>query len=141
MSSYGKHLAFAALAGAIWTVSAVAVSNEPIRVESGAVSDGEIAALNERANDYSLKIVWAAKRSGAYLADVDVKIVALPQRDVILEHRTQGPLMLVDLPPGRYEVTGSYPDVLPGTPRTQSKTFVVPDKGLVQGVMYFDTGD
>jgi hypothetical protein len=112
-----------------------------IRFESGGASYEEVEALNQRAGDYSLKLVLAAKGSGAYLADVDVTITALPRRETVLQHRTEGPLLLVALPPGRYEVNARFEDVLPGAPDTVMRTLVVPHKGLVQAVLYFDTGD
>jgi len=111
-------------------------------VISGGASIDDFADLNRQAGDYQLKLILAAKRSGAYLADVDVVVRSLPSREVVLEHRSQGPLVLAQLAPGRYEVTASYGDVLPGAATRNVRTFTVPaSRNLAQMVMYFDTGD
>ena len=110
-------------------------------MRSGGVSSDEYAALSSQAADYSLKLILAAKHTGAYLADVDVVVRSLPSREVVLEHRTEGPLLLATLPPGRYEITATYGQVTPGTPTTQTRIVNINGAGLAQMVMYFDTGD
>jgi hypothetical protein len=139
MNVYAKQAMVSVVAGLLWLTGAMA--DNAVKVESGGVTASEFTDLTQRANEYSLKLVWAAKGSGAYLADVDVKIHALPSRDLVLQHRTQGPLMLVGLPPGRYVVTGHYDDVRPGTPADLERTVVVPRQGTQQMVLYFDTAD
>jgi hypothetical protein len=109
-------------------------------VQSGGASVEDFAALNREAAQHSLKLVLASKGSGAYLADVDVSVHELPSRRVVLEHRTEGPLMLAKLPPGRYEVVAQYRDVLPGAATRVVRTVSI-GRGLTQMVIYFDTGD
>jgi hypothetical protein len=113
----------------------------PVPVRSGGASLDEFAELNRQAGEYSLKLILAAKRTGAYLADVDVVVRSLPSREVVLEHRSEGPLVLAALPPGRYEVSASYGQVLPGAPTTNTRIVTISPTGLAQMVMYFDTGD
>lgn len=123
--------------------AALAVAAAPSRdvsVQSGGASVEEFQALNREASQHSLKLVLASKGSGAYLADVDVKVYSVPSRALVLEHRTEGPLMLATLPPGRYEVVAEYADVLPGAATRVSRTVQV-GKGLSQMVIYFNTGD
>lgn len=133
--------AAAMVAGVTFAGSAFAVDPPAVPVRSGGVSVDEFAELNRHASDYSLKLVLAAKRSGAYLADVDVVVRSLPSRQVVLEHRSEGPLVLAALPAGRYEVTASYGRVLPGAPTVNTRVVTIPRSGLAQMVMYFDTGD
>lgn len=138
--------AVAAAAGitfATATATATAAINAPgVVVRSGGTDVDEFAELNRQASDYQLKLILAAKHSGAYLADVDVVVRALPSREVVLEHRSEGPLVLAQLPPGRYEVTATYGQVLPGASNRLTRTVTVPASGsLAQMVMYFDTGD
>jgi hypothetical protein len=109
-------------------------------VKSGGVTVEEFKELRREAPSHSLQVVLASKGSGAYLADVDVTLRALPSREVVLEHRAQGPLVLATLPPGRYELSASFADVRPGAPRTLTRTVVVGTR-LSQVVLYFDTGD
>jgi hypothetical protein len=45
------------------------------------------------------------------------------------------------LPPGRYEISASFDDVLPGAATTVKRTVVVPRQGQAQAVLYFDNGD
>lgn len=108
---------------------------------SGGVTVDDLARLQKDAKAYSLELVFAAKDSGAYLADVEVTIRALPGQDVVLEHRTDGPLLLVDAPPGRYEVTAAFADVKPGASRTIKRVIQVPRQGHARSIVYFDTGD
>lgn len=141
MNPFTKQCMLGVLAGLIVSANALADKAAAVAYESGGATLEEFAALNQRAHDYSFKLVLAAKGSGAYLADVDVRIVSLPQREVVLETRTEGPLLLAALPPGRYEVTGTFDGVLAGAPTNVKRTLIVPSKGTVQSVMYFDTGD
>lgn len=124
-----------------WSAGTLAQVSSQFAVESGGASQEDFEALSAKASDYSLKLLLAAKGSGAYLAYVDVTVRALPSNDVVLEHRTEGPLMLADLPPGRYRVEAQYTDVLPGAPNVLRRDVVIPREGLRQLVLYFDTGD
>jgi hypothetical protein len=141
MNVYAKQAAVSVVAGLVWLTGAVADPETTVQVKSGGVTVSDFSELNERADDYSLKLVWAAKDSGAYLADVDVSIRAMPSGDVVVQHRTEGPVMLVDLPPGRYVVAGQYGDVRPGAPSSVERAVVVPRQGTRQVVMYFNTAD
>jgi hypothetical protein len=141
MSNLSKQLAFGIFAALLFSAVALADKDGPVRFESGGVSFDEIDAMNQRATDYTFKLTLAAKGSGAYLADVDVSIVTLPQRTLVLKQRTEGPLLLAALPPGRYEVSATFSDVLPGAAATVRREVAVPRRGLAQTVLYFDTGD
>lgn len=126
----------AAAAATGFTVATVAIApgaahavNTPgVTVHGGGVSVDEFAELNRRASDYQLKLVLAAKHSGAYLADVDVVVRSLPSRTVVLEHRSEGPLVLAELPTGRYEVTASCGQVRPGASTTHTRVAACPHR-------------
>ena len=111
-----------------------------IDVRSGGVGVDEFRALEATAADYSLKLLLASKGSGAYLADVDVSLRSLPDHRLLFSHRTDGPLMLADLPPGRYEVTATAPEARPDATNTQTRIVTIPPRGQVSLVMRFDTG-
>ncbi len=128
-------LAGALLAGSLFAAQAA------VPFVSGGVTVDEFKQLSREAKDYSVKLVFAARGSGAYLADVDVTLASLPAREVVLEHRTDGPLLLAALPPGRYELTASFKDVKPGAPTTYKRVLSVPRNGHADAVIYFDTGD
>lgn len=74
---------------------------------SGGIGDSEIAAMQAQRANYALWVRTAAKGSGAYLADVHVRITDA-KKATVLDHVMDGPWLLVDLPPGRYEVQASY---------------------------------
>lgn len=70
---------------------------------SGGVADGEQSALHAQRERFTLWVVTAARKSGAYLADVQVKVTDSQQR-VVFDAPLEGPWLLIDLPLGRYEV-------------------------------------
>jgi hypothetical protein len=72
---------------------------------------------------------------------VDVTVVGLPERMPVLEVVTRGPLLMADLPPGRYEVISRYGDVVAGRATEVRKTVTIPTGGQARSVIYFDTGD
>ena len=110
-----------------------------VAVRSGGASDEQFQVLTQAAAGYSLRLLFAAKGSGAYLADVDVTLRSMPGGATVVEHRSQGPLMLAALPPGRYEMTARYTDVVPGSPASVTRTIVVPATGQASVVVQFDT--
>ena len=73
------------------------------RYLSGGVSDAEQASLHAQREGFNLWVVTAAKKSGAYLADVRVKVTDSRQR-VVFDAALDGPWLLIDLPLGRYVV-------------------------------------
>jgi hypothetical protein len=114
---------------------------QTVAVESGGASVEAFDELDARSAAYSLRLLLAAKGSGAYLADVNVTIRSVPGNEVVLEHLAEGPLMLAALPPGRYELEARYTDVLPGAASVLRRSFTIAENGRRELVMYFDTGD
>ena len=80
------------------------VTQGDITYVSGGFGMDERQALNDAARDYNLKLVFAEKGSGAYVADVKLAIADAKGR-TILEAVSEGPWFLVKLMPGRYKVT------------------------------------
>lgn len=142
MNQHLRHWALVAATGiAIAGAASAVFAEDPVAVRSGGVGDDEIAELNRAAPDYSTKLLAVASGSGAYLAGVDVVVRRLPGRDLVLEHTTDGPILLAQLPPGRYEVTASVDEVREGARRTITRVIHVPASGRVEQVLPFDTGD
>ena len=71
---------------------------------SGGFGLDERQELDAVAKDYDLKLVFAGKGSGEYLADVKVSI-ANTKGEKILEAVSEGPWFLAKLPAGRYKVS------------------------------------
>ena len=74
-----------------------------IRYLSGGVGQDEAAAMKAEAKNYPLSIVFSAGRDNEYLADVKVTIKDKAGKQV-LATTTAGPILLVDLPAGRYTI-------------------------------------
>jgi hypothetical protein len=76
------------------------------RYLNGGIGDEEVAALNLREKEFNLKMVFA-DADGAYLADVEVTV-----RDakgaVRFSKQNLGPIMLMQLPEGPYEVSATW---------------------------------
>lgn len=82
------------------------VTEDGITYVSGGNGIEERQALDEVAGDYNLKLVFAEKGSGAYLADVKLSIVNMKDRKT-LEAVSDGPWFFVKLMPGRYKITAT----------------------------------
>jgi hypothetical protein len=71
---------------------------------SGGVSHAEQAELRAAQGEYSFWLTTAARRSGAFLSGVRVRITESTTGKTVLDHRLDGPWLFAALPPGRYEV-------------------------------------
>ena len=76
------------------------------RSVAGGIGTEEVEALRQQAPAFSLQLVTAA-RTGAYLADTQVRIIG-PGNNVILDTTLRGPWLLIDLPSGRYTVRATH---------------------------------
>lgn len=73
---------------------------------SGGVGTASIDRLNTVASGFNLKLVFASK-SGAYLADVRVKIADSTGR-TLLDVPSEGPWFLAKLPTGNYQIIATF---------------------------------
>ena len=80
------------------------VTEGGITYVSGGNGMEERQALNDVAGDYNLKLVFAEKGSGAYVADVKLSIMNMKGQK-ILEAVSDGPWFFVKLAPGRYKIS------------------------------------
>jgi hypothetical protein len=70
---------------------------------SGGVGKPEAAAMKEEARHYPLSMVFSAAKDNEYLANVQVTIKNRAGKQV-LSAVSDGPIMLVNLPAGKYAV-------------------------------------
>jgi len=70
---------------------------------SGGIGETEAAAMKEEAKHYSLSMVFSADKDNEYLADIRVTIKDKAGKEV-LNTVSDGPIMLVKLPAGKYRV-------------------------------------
>jgi hypothetical protein len=73
----------------------------------GGIGAEETAAIEAQRDQHSLWLITAVRVSGAYLAEVQLRITDDRGR-VVLERKMSGPWLLVNLPIGRYELQASY---------------------------------
>jgi hypothetical protein len=72
----------------------------------GGVSSNEREAMEQRAKDYNLRLVFAEK-TGPYVAGVTI-VLATGKGGEILSIATDGPWFYIQLPPGIYEVKATF---------------------------------
>jgi hypothetical protein len=74
---------------------------------SGGVSQDERDALKAQRDHFSLWIVTAQQKTGAYLSAVHLTITDA-QKKLVFNAPLVGPWLLVDLPPGTYRVGAQF---------------------------------
>jgi len=97
---------------------------------SGGVSQDELADLRTKQPFFSLSLLTAARGSGAHLAGVRVRIVD-GQGKPVLETEMDGPYLLVDLLPGKYQLEA----VNEG--ETQKRALTLREGNAQRVVLYF----
>ncbi|MGH8758516.1 MAG: hypothetical protein ACREVW_03250 [Burkholderiales bacterium] len=73
----------------------------------GGIGQQEIRTLDAERDKYNLWLITAAKTSGAYLADVQLRITNA-KKHVVFERKLDGPWLLVDLPLGTFNIEATY---------------------------------
>jgi hypothetical protein len=74
---------------------------------SGGVGMEEQESLRQMAGDYNLRLTFAARSNGEYLADVKVTILDSKGAEV-LKTVADGPMLFARLSPGNYKVITDY---------------------------------
>jgi hypothetical protein len=108
---------------------------------SGGAGDEELEALRAERLKYSFWLTTAARRSGAYLAGVRVRISEAEGSRRVLEHVMTGPWLFADLPLGRYEIEAILLDERTGRLEIQRGTTNIHPGDHHQMLLYFSTGD
>jgi hypothetical protein len=72
----------------------------------GGVSSNEREAMEKRAKDYNLKLVFAEK-NGPYLSDVGVALASVKDGE-IFAMAINGPWFYIQLPPGTYQAKATF---------------------------------
>jgi hypothetical protein len=84
-------------------------TEQGVDYREGGIGEDEAQAMLQKSSEYPLMLTFAEYLNGkhAYTADVQVRI-ADQSGDPVLQTKSDGPLMLVDLPQGEYEITATY---------------------------------
>lgn len=117
------------------------VTDRGIAYVSGGVAEVEEDELIAQRKDYSLWLTTASKGSGAFLADVRVRIVDAHTRQMVLEHTLDGPWLFAKLPPGQYQVQATYREFADSPEQTLRRTTTIKAGSRRQMLLYFDTSD
>jgi hypothetical protein len=97
---------------------------------TGGVTAEETADLRTKQPFFSISLLTAARGSGAYLATVHVRIVD-GQGTLVLDTDMDGPYLLVDLAPGKYELEAVH------SGETQKRTLTLREGNPQRLVLYF----
>jgi hypothetical protein len=122
------------------SVSAADATSSAIQVScvSGGIGESERKNMENNQERYSFWLTTAARKSGAYLSDIQVKIHDEKKNTVILECKMDGPWLFVDLPVGRYEIEAIYRKE---PMQTNKKNTTIHKGDHHQMIMYFDVVD
>jgi hypothetical protein len=97
---------------------------------SGGVTEEEMGDFRALSGHYNLHLSFASAQ-GKSLSDVGVKIVTTSGTSLVNMH-TEGPLMFVRLPAGRYVITSRFGQ------STQTKSITVSNEGSFQMSYVFE---
>ena len=109
----------------------------PTRVEngilymSGGIGENQQQSMVQRRKDYTLALTFAMKKTGEYVADVNV-LIQNAANQKILETKSTGPFFYAKLPPGKYKVSAE----LDG--KSQSKSTQIKITGLRELYFYWE---
>jgi hypothetical protein len=74
----------------------------------GGIGADEVAQMKSERSRYTLQVTTAQRDSGAFLADARVRIIDAGSQQVVFDQPLSGPILMIDLPPGRYDVSVAY---------------------------------
>ena len=86
-----------------------AQSQGGVKYVQGGIGKDESTAMLQAAKGYPLSIVFSSGKTNNYVAAIDVRVRDAAGKTV-LQARSEGPIMLVDLPAGKYVVDAQYRD-------------------------------
>ena len=73
----------------------------------GGIGADEVSQMKGERSRYTLQVTTAQRDTGAFLADARVRITNAASQ-VVFDQPLSGPILMIDLPPGRYEVSVAY---------------------------------
>ena len=118
-----------------YTVQAQDLSPQPRTVEgvtfvSGGIGENEVQEMLTMKKEYNLHLMFVEKDTGAYLADVRVRILDAKGTS-ILDSVSEGPFFYAKLKPGKFRITAS------SNGQEQTQPTVISAKKAVSKTFYF----
>lgn len=95
------------LGASLLTLGVTGVAGAEVAYVSAGIGDDDPIGIEAMRNEYNLQLVFAEQGSGAYLADVTVRIQDAAGQPVLAAH-SPGPLFFVNLRPGQYRADAEY---------------------------------
>ena len=87
----------------------VARSVAGIKYVQGGIGKDEASALLDEARNYPLSIVFSGGTDNHFVADVDIRVRDAAGK-TLLQTTAEGPIVLIDLPAGKYVIDAEYRD-------------------------------
>lgn len=81
-------------------------NDQQISYQTGGVGQEELAELRQNASDYNTQFSFANASDRAYLNNLQIRIVN-DQGAPVFEDNAVGPMLYLQLKPGRYEISAS----------------------------------
>lgn len=86
-----------------------AQSQAGVKYVQGGIGKDESTAMLQAAKDYPLALVFSGGKANHYVANIDIRVCDAAGKTV-LQSNSEGPIMLLDLPAGKYTVDAQYRD-------------------------------
>lgn len=99
---------------------------------TGGVTVGDLRKLLAERDRYALWVTTAARGSGAFLSDVQLRITDR-ESNVVLDTILIGPWLFVDLPPGTYAIEATLKN------QVQERTTRIDRSAQRQAIIYFES--
>ena len=80
-----------------------------VKYVQGGIGKDESAAMLKEAGRYPLSVVFSGGQANHYVADVDIRVRDAAGKTV-LQTNAEGPIVLLDLPAGKYVIDAEYRD-------------------------------
>ena len=102
---YSSRIVAAVLAASLTAGLLQAAETPPIPMLSGGIGEAEIVRMTVAEKDYNFKLVFADE-TGAYLAEIAL-VIRDDKKNVVVNAQSLGPIVLITLKPGVYELTAT----------------------------------
>lgn len=98
---------------------------------SGGIGENQQQLMAQRRKDYTLALTFAMKKTGEYVADVNV-LIQNAAHQKLLEAKSTGPFFYAKLPPGTYKISVEFDG------KSQSKSTQIKAAGLRELYFYWE---
>jgi len=105
-----------------------------VKYIDGGIGKDESDAMLRESKNFPLALVFSGGPANNYVADIDVRVRDAAGKTV-LQTNSEGPIMLIDLPAGRYVVDAEYRD------KTLSRTIQLSVKRPARVDFHWPTAD